>query len=130
MGRHPPSSLTPTHPNVAPHMRVACTRCMVVLASLVSSSFALVLQHPLALALQLPAGALLCVGVLVQLESVYPRDILDLLLVRPVLGVDGKQHVREGGAEVGAVDVLVPGCPREEDVVAARAVQLDRRFSR
>ena len=46
------------------------------------------------------------------------------------LRVDGKQHVREGSAEVGAVDVLVPGCPREKDVVAARAVKLDRRFGR
>ena len=41
-----------------------------------------------------------------------------------------KEHVREGGAEEGAINVLVPRCTRRKDVVAPRAKQFDGKVAR
>lgn len=61
-------------------------------------------------------------------EPVQPRHKLVGRTLRAILGVHHEEHVRESGAEVGAVRVVVSRRFRVVDVDALRAVDLDHRL--
>ena len=59
-----------------------------------------------------------------DLESVEPGNELVGWSLWPVLRVDHEEHVREAGAEIGAVGVMMPRRLRSVHVHALRAVEL------
>ena len=63
-----------------------------------------------------------------DLESVEPGNELVGWSLWPVLRVDHEEHVREAGAEVGAVGVVVARRLGRVHVHALRAVELHHRF--
>ena len=63
-----------------------------------------------------------------DLESVEPGNELVGWSLWPVLRVDHEEHVREAGAEIGAVGVMMPRRLRSVHVHALRAVELHHRF--
>ena len=65
-----------------------------------------------------------------QFRGPIPGDKLVGGLFGPVLGVHHEQHVREAGAKVGAVDVVMSGGLGRVDVHTLRAIQLHHRLSR